>query len=692
MSQIIEKIKGMRNLKNKKRKLAIILVVLVVIGIGMTVWLIHRQNEEKIKQTLIDFVGKINERNYEEMYQKVTAINMSQEDFITKNKNIYEGIDSSNITVQISKIEKQNDEYQIAYHEKMYTAAGEVEFDNTVIVVKEKGENKLKWSPSFIFPQLGENEKVRVSTIKAKRGDILDRNDKKLATDGMILSAGIVPGKLGENKEQNIAKIAELTGVSEEYISQQLQASWVKEDTFVPIKKLTQSNTIVKEALLQVPGVMVNTEEGRVYPLGKEAGHLIGYVQDINAEELAEKEGKGYHTNSVIGKSGLEKAYEETLRGIDGTEIYITDANGNKLSEIKKQSKKEGQNVKLTIDASLQTKIYQQMEKDKGFFVVMQPITGELLALVSTPTFDSNDFVVGMTTKQWEELNHDSNQPLYNRFIQKYCPGSTFKPITGAIGLTTGKIDENEDFGYTETSWQKDSSWGNYQVTTLTGYKGAKNLLNGIIHSDNIYFAQTALKIGADSLAENLDKLGFNETIEFPLTLAKSQYASQNGNQIQGETKLADSGYGQGSILVNPIHMASIYSAFANGGSMIKPYLEYDESKAQSNQRGEIFKPDVFSSEVANTIKEALIQVVENKEGTANDMKINGTTIAGKTGTAELKASSEDTNSGTLGWFDCFTVNRADGNDWLIVSMVENVQDNQEGGSHYLIKKIRTLF
>ena len=692
MSQIIEKIKGMRNLKNKKIKLVIISVVLVVIGIGMTVWLIHRQVEEKIKQTLTDFVGKINEKNYEEMYQKVITSNITQEDFIAKNRNIYEGIDSGNITVEITKIQKQNEEYQISYHQKMYTAAGEVEFDNAVMVVKEKGENKLKWSPSFIFPQLGENEKIRIATIKAKRGDILDRNDKKLATDGMILSAGIVPGKLGENKEQNIAKIAEVTGVSEEYINQQLQASWVKEDTFVPIKKLTQSNTVVKEALLQIPGVMVNTEEGRVYPLGKEAGHLIGYVQDINAEELVEKEGKGYHTNSVIGKSGLEKAYEETLRGIDGTEIYMTDADGNKLSEIKKQSKKEGQNVKLTIDASLQTQIYQQMEKDKGFFVVMQPVTGELLALVSTPTFDSNDFVVGMTTKQWEELNNDTNQPLYNRFIQKYCPGSTFKPITGAIGLTTGKIDANEDFGYTGTSWQKDSSWGNYQVTTLTGYKGAKNLLNGIIHSDNIYFAQTALKIGADSLAENLDKLGFNETIEFPLALAKSQYASQNGNRIQGETKLADSGYGQGSILVNPIHMASIYSAFANGGSMIKPYLEYDESKAQSNQRGEIFKPDVFSSEVANTIKEALIQVVENKEGTANDMKISGTTIAGKTGTAELKASSEDTNSGTLGWFDCFTVNRADGNDWLIVSMMENVQDNQDGGSHYLIKKIRTLF
>ncbi len=496
--------------------------------------------------------------------------------------------------------------------------------------------------------------------------------------------AGIVPNKLGENREQNISKIAELTGVTEKYINQQLQASWVKEDTFVPIKKISQNNVSLKEQLLQIPGVLLNKEDGRVYPFGKETSHLIGYVQAINAEELENKEAKGYNTTSMVGKAGIEKAYEEKLRGIDGTEIYITDENGNRLNQIIKQDKKDGQDVKLTIDSKLQNKIYNQMEKDKGFFVVMQPHTGELLALVSTPTFDSNDFVVGVTTKQWESLNNDDSKPLYNRFLQKYCPGSTFKPITGAIGLTTNKISSNEDYGYTGTSWQKDSGWGNYKITTLTGYNGAKNLLNGMIHSDNIYFAQSALKIGAKDFAENLNKIGFNESIDFPLTLAKSQYANENKNAIEGETKLADTGYGQGSVLVNPIHMASIYSAFANEGNMIKTYLEYDETKAQ-NKKGEILKESVFSTEAANTIKEALVQVVENKEGTANDMKIDGVTIAGKTGTAELKTSSEDTKSGTLGWFDCFT------DDWLIISMVENTQDNREGGSHYLIKKIRDV-
>lgn len=669
-------------MKGKKYFIAIGIMVLLflLVGVGI-VWSNHK-NEEKAKQVLFEFVSKINEKKYEEMYQMVATMNRSQEDFVKRNQNIYEGIGSSNIKVEIQNIEKQGKDYQIQYHQKMFTKAGEVEFDNQVIV--EKG-NSLKWSSHFIFPQLEENQKVRISTIQAKRGDILDRNDEILATDGFILSAGIVPGKLGENKEQNISKIAELTEVSEEYIKKQLEASWVKEDTFVPIKKLSSKNVTLKEALLQIPGVLVNQEAGREYPLGKEAGHLIGYVQAINREELEEKEGKGYHTASLIGKAGIEKSQEDILRGIDGTEIYVTDENGNRMVQIVKQDKKDGQNVKLTIDSAMQTKLFEQLEKDKGFFVVMQPKTGELLALVSTPTFDSNDFSVGLSNKQWESLNQDANQPLYNRFLQRYCPGSTFKPVIGAIGLTMGKIQENEDFGYTGTSWQKDSLWGNYKITTLTGYHGAKNLRNAMIHSDNIYFAQLALKIGEKNLIQKFNQIGFNETFDFPLSLAKSQYAIGNGNQIEGETKLADTGYGQGDVLVNPIFMASVYSSFVNNGNMLKPYLMYEEKK-------QILKEDVFSEEATDIIRDSLIQVVENKEGTANDMKIQGVTIAGKTGTAELKSSSEDKQSGTLGWFNCFTVDRQNGNDLLIISMVENVQDNRDGGSHYLIQKIRKLF
>ena len=141
----------------------------------------------------------------------------------------------------------------------------------------------------------------------------------------ILLLLELYHGKLGENKEQNIKKISELTGVSVDYINKSLEASYVKDDTFVPVKKIVNSNITLKEQLLEIPGVMINKEGARVYSLGEEAAHLIGYVQTINSEELEQNEGKGYTTTSLIGKTGLEKAYEETLRGIDGTKIYITD-------------------------------------------------------------------------------------------------------------------------------------------------------------------------------------------------------------------------------------------------------------------------------------------------------------------------------------------------------------------------------
>lgn len=678
-------------MKNKKIIIGII-VAIIIIAIGMITFVVieNKKNEEKAKELLNIYFSNINEKNYESMYEKISQESkneISRENFIKRNQNIYENIDATNIKIEIKEVKKEDNNYIISYDEKMYTAAGDIKFNNKVKIVDDNNEYKIDWSSEIIFPELGSNDKVRIVTLKAKRGEILDRNGNPLAKEGKIASVGIVPGKLGSNKQEAIANVSKLTGVSEDYINKQLSASYVKEDTFVPVKKIQDSNTELKEQLLQIPGVLINKEDGRVYPYGKETGHLIGYVQSISAEELEANEGKGYNTNSVIGKSGLEKAYEETLRGIDGAEIYIENENGNKKIELARQDKKDGKDVKTTIDSTIQAKLYEELKNDKGFFVVMEPQTGELLALVSTPTYDSNDFVVGMTQEQWDKLNNDTNKPLYNRFTQKYCPGSTFKAITGAIGLTTQQIDANEDYGYTETSWQNDKSWGDYKITTLTAYNGPKNLLNGMIYSDNIYFAKSALKIGADKFAESLNEIGFNEQIEFPLYLAKSQYASNNGDKIEGETKLADSGYGQGSILVNPIHMASIYSAFANNGNMIKPHIELDES-----QKGEILKEKVFTEDAANTIKNCLIQVVENKEGTANDMKIDGIKIAGKTGTAELKTSSEDKESGTLGWFDCFTIDRGEGNNLLIISMVENIQNNSEGGSHYLIKKIRTLF
>lgn len=672
--------------KNKKVKIVVGLIALIiVIAIIATVVIINLKNQEieKQKQAFNTYIALINDKNYDEMYNKISnssKSNISSDDFVKRNKNIYEGIDAENIKVELGELTLENNEIKILYKENMVTSAGEVSFDNTVTLVKENNEYKIRWSSKLIFPDLGDTDKVRVSSIKSKRGTIKDKNGNNLAYDGVASSVGIVPGKLGENRDSNIAKISELLGVSVDTINNYLSASYVKDDTFVPIKKIAYKSEL-KATVLNIPGIMLNSVDSRVYNLGEEAGHLVGYVQAINAEELEKNEGKGYTSTSLIGKSGLELTYEDTLRGIDGTEIYIQTENGQKIKTIAQQDKKDGQDINLTIDANVQTKLYNQMKDDNGLFVVMEPQTGELLALVSTPSYDSNDFTLGMTTAKWDSLNNDVNKPLYNRFLQSYCPGSTFKPITGAAGLTSGKLSTDNTFTYSGTSWQKDSSWGDYKVTTLTAYSGAKNLRNALIHSDNIFFAQAALQIGKDTLTSKFNELGFNEQLDLPLTAAKSTYG-----EITSDGKLADTGFGQGNLLVNPIHMASMYSAFANNGNMIKPYLVNDDN----NSKGKILKENVFTKEAANTIKDDLIQVVENSEGTARDAAVSGLTIAGKTGTAELKTDKNDSNSGTLGWFNCFTTNR-DGQNLLIVGMVENTQNNSDGGSHYVIKKIKAI-
>lgn len=677
-------------MKNKKIVIfAIVIIVVIAIIVG-ALYIVNR-NIPKPEEALSAYISLLNEQKYEEMYNMISEYSktqISQEDFIKRNKNIYEGIDAYDIKVTPSETTKDGKTYSIKYNESMSTSAGTISFENTAKLVRENKEYKISWTSSMIFPELRNTDKVRVSTLSAKRGEILDRNGAKLAQNGSISSVGIVPGKLGENKTENISKISELTGVSTDYINTQISASYVKDDTFVPIKKVSADNTELKSKLLEIPGIKITSVDARVYPLGEETAHLIGYVQAISAEELKQKEGKGYNSSSIIGKAGLEQAYEDTLRGIDGTEIYIADENGNKLKTLATQGKKDGTDVKLTIDGGIQKNLYNQMKNDKGFFVVMNPTTGELLATVSTPSYNSNDFVLGMTSSKWEELNNDESKPLYNRFLQSYCPGSTFKPITAAIGLTSGKLTTDTTFNYSGLKWQKNSSWGDVYITTLTAYNGPKNVANALIHSDNIFFGQAAMQIGKDTFCSGLDKLGFNEdvdkTIGFPLTFKKSQYSNSEKADMN-EKQLADSGYGQGNILVNPIHMASIYSAFANNGNMVKPYIEYETGNT------EYLKENAFTSEAANTVKDDLIQVVENPEGTATDMKVPGATIAGKTGTAELKNSSTDTESGTLGWFDCFTVNNND-NDMLIIGMVENTQNNSSGGSHYVIKKIKSLF
>lgn len=681
--------------QQKKRVLCLVSVVLVaVVGAGGV--LLYKKMTEKTREDIIkEYMGYIEKKEYEKMYallDEVSKDKVKQEDFITRNQNIYEGIEAEKIQLDIP--EEQDKDQPLSYRVTMDTLAGEITYDADTFFEKEKGQWHLVWDDSVIFPGLESKDKVSVSSVEAKRGSIYDRNDVLLAGQGEVESVGLVPGKMNIQAEEDIEDLAEILGTTSEFIEKQLDASWVQQDSFVPLKKMTQEQLdeayvpkegaesaggSIQDKLLEYPGVLISKAESRIYPYGECTAHLLGYVQQINAEELEEMKGKGYNEQSVIGKSGLEKLYEDRLREKKGYRISILDEQGEEKQALAVKPAEDGENIKLNIDIRWQQKLYEAYQEDKSCSVVMNPKSGEVLALVSTPSYNSMDFVLGMSQETWDALNNDPNKPMYNRVRETWAPGSSFKPIVGAVGLTTGAFTEEEDLGASGLAWQKDESWGNYKVTTLHEYSGGAVLKNALIYSDNIYFAKAALKIGAETFTGELDKMGFNQEIPFDIGMTSSQYS--NSEAIDSEVQLADSGYGQGQMLVNPLHLACMYSAFFNEGNMITPYLEYEEGKTAS-----YWAEGVFTPEAANIIYEDLKEVVSNPNGTGyGASKAVGVTLAGKTGTAEIKATQEDENGTELGWFAVYNTGVADSDTILMLNMVEDVKGR--GGSGYVVNK-----
>lgn len=682
-----------------KKIIVTIVSALLVVTLGITVYMEREKQllkKESPQEIIKKYMSYIEEKKYDAMYSMIMTSDessYSKEYFVDRNSRIYDGIEVKNLKIDNIKVHNnENGNVSVLYKTSFQTIAGEVNFRNSVTLVDTEDGYKILWNDNLIFPELEETDKVKVSTIQAERGEIKDRNGKMLAGKEIASTVGIVPGKL-KNKEESLKKLEKILDIDVEMIKDKLEAKWVKDDSFVPIttipkideldlmemefKEEVQKEQKRQKKLLNIPGIMLSDTEVRSYELGAAASHFIGYVQGVTAEDLEQHPEENYSSTSVIGRSGMEGLFEKKLNGKDGHRICIVDEDGNIKKTIASIEEQDGENIQLTIDSNLQKLLYEEFKKDKGCSVAINPYTGEVLALVSTPSYDNNDFIRGMSSKQWGALNDDKDKPLYNRFRQVWCPGSTFKPIIASVGLETGAFLENDDFGNEGLSWQKDSSWGSYFVTTLHEYEPV-TMKNALIYSDNIYFAKAALKIGTNNLMKKLDEIGFNQNMPFEIRMSQSQYS--NTDKIETEVQLADSGYGQGQILVNPLHLASIYTAFFNNGNIIKPYLTF-----QDDAKGETWIPNAFSSDTVHKVMEGLKGVINDSNGTARAAHREDITLAGKTGTAELKATKEDAEGTEIGWFAVFTVDRDVKKPILIVSMVENVKGI--GGSGYVVNK-----
>ncbi|UOR13040.1 penicillin-binding transpeptidase domain-containing protein [Halobacillus amylolyticus] len=628
-------------------------------------------------------------QEYEKMYQLLGESSQKQitkDKFVERYQSIYQGIqmDKLSITYNLPDEEteyEKGDTPSFDFDVSMETLAGPIEFSHQAnLTFEENDESKawvMYWDPSMIFAGMEQGDIISAQVIKPERGEIFDVNGQGLAVNGTVISVGLVPDWMEDDREQVKEKLAELLNLSVELIDEKLNQSWVQATSFVPLVSIPRDNQELIEKIRPLKGTKFQEKSARVYPLGKAAAHLTGYVGSIQADQLKKLKDKGYISTSKIGHTGLESVLEEKLRGTAGGKVSIVDAEGNQREVLAEQGAVDGEDVNLTINADVQQSIYNQLKGDAGSSAAIHPQTGQVKALVSTPAYDPNEFILGMTSERYSELKNNPQKPLTNRFNSTYAPGSTFKPITAAIGLETGTIDPSEEMSIPERSFSKEG-WGDYSVTRVESANIDKKvtLRDALVRSDNIYFARTILEIGGEAFLEEASDFGFSEDIPFTYPITASQITGEDG--FGKEIALADTGYGQGEVEMSTLHLALTYTPFITNGKLLDPVMIKGEEASVAWQE------NVVSEDTATILRENLTEVVNNPEGSGYEPQIEGLSLAGKTGTAELK-KSQDVEGQENGWFIAWNTN----DPRLLVSMmIEDV----EGGSSYVVPKVKNVF
>lgn len=622
------------------------------------------------------------EMQFENMYAMHTEKSKETyqtEDSVDRYQKIYEDLAITDLQFEYEKLDEEaleaameNETATIPFTVNMNSIAGPISFDYEATLNLEGEEDEkdwfIDWDPGFIFSQIKDGGEIGLKTVQPKRGEILDRNRIPLAMNDIVYEIGIIPERF-VSKDEEIKQIADTLNISEEAVNEALNAAWVEPNLFVPIKRITTDQWT--ESLASIPSIDRKEETGRVYPLGAAAAHLVGYIGPITAEELEEQEPGMYSPNDMIGKRGLEQLFEDRLKGEQGVTITIEkDGEETILAEKEVQ---DGENIYLTIDTITQEKLYEAYDGESGTAAAIHPKTGETLALVSSPSFNPNDIVYDSSADLWNELENDEQQPLINRFTSTFAPGSVIKPITAAIGMKQGTLDPDEGLEIEGMTWSNGEGWGDYEVRRVSATDKPVDLEDALVRSDNIYFAMQAVEIGHEAFVTGLKTFGLEEDLPFEYPFTNSTISSDG--TLSDEVQLANTSYGQGQIEVSSLHLALMYTPFLNDGTMLKPTLILDDEHSQA------WKEDIITPEQATLIQDILRKIVT--DGTAQVANIQEFPISGKTGTAELKLSSDQEDGKENGWFVGYPT---DDQDILIAMMMENVQDI--GASSYVAEQV----
>ena len=491
---------------------------------------------------------------------------------------------------------------------------------------------------------LSENNRIRAVKITAPRGYVLDRNGATLVENEPAYTLHLYRRE-AKDLGASVDFIVDLLGLSRERVASRVERGR-KEPEFVPIP-IAENLGIEEVAAVQAraaehPEFAITVSQRRLYRHGDSAAHALGYLSEATPEQI-KSAGNAYGVGDWIGQKGVESAYERLLSGANGERRVIVDSHGREVAEEARLEASPGQNLFLTLDLKLQDIAEKYFQDKVGSVVALDPRTGEILALVSSPSYDPNWFTRRVTSLEWNGLLENPNRPLQNRAIQNmYSPGSVIKPFFAYGALALGLVDpEARIFCQGHANF-----YGREFHCHKKGGHGWVNLRNAIKMSCDVYFYNLGSRLGVDRIHEILTSFGFGGPTGVDLSFEKSglvpseEWARSRRGARWYPSETISVSIGQGPLLVTPMQVARAFAGLLEGGRLPTPHLFYSSQDprtgAQLRYKAEFHEGVALAPEKLAVVEDGMWAVVNEAGGTAYGSRVEGVEMGGKTGTAQV--------------------------------------------------------
>ncbi|NLF02551.1 MAG: penicillin-binding protein 2 [Anaerolineales bacterium] len=621
--------------------------------------------------------------DYPSMYALLSPASQSVvdgESFAARYRNALDTATVLTVTTQLQAVLREGDRASAAFHLTLDTALVGTLVTDTLMALSRSGEQWLvDWDPGLIWPQLAGGRYFSMEYSTPTRANIYDRNGLALATDGRIVTIGVIPGDI-QDENAVLGALSSITGMQAEEIRGRYVAA--PADWKVPIADVPAEISIENNALLSsLAGVYRDEKDGRLYPNGGSAPHAVGWVSPVPAEQLAAYRARGYRGDERVGVAGLEAWAETILAGQHGGKLYVVTEAGERVATVAQREAVPSRPIYTTLDRGLQEQVQRILGGRKGAIVVLDVNTGAVLALASGPGFDSNIFVGPAGAVDRSQVLADPNRPLFNRVLHgTYPSASVFKIVTMAAALEAGGMEVDTPFncpGYWEGLGP-----GARKVCWKADGHGTITLKDALTASCDVTFyavGQALDQLGSDILPHYARGFGFGqatglqELLEDVGLVPDPEWKADviGENWWVGDT--VNLAIGQGYLLVTPLQVARMLAAVGNGGTLYAPYIVERIPPLPNGEGEQITHPrsmgqlPISAAHLA-AIQEALLGVTTASIGTVPH-RFAGLTIpvAGKTGTAETGGPESIPHS----WFAAYAP--ANAPEIAIAVIVENI-------------------